>query len=254
MKSFQKQVLPFLSTTHSNYKLEYWGVLFAAQNIGFVLHNIKKDTNMPSSLPKNTHLVHLWEDLWITKQNIVKARIRSLFNLTERVFARKTNIIKLHKPELMRFLEQNHLNEPANGKYKYGLMIENELVAVATFSASCPVHRGNEVYKSHQLIRFCNKNGITVVGGLSKLIAHFIKEQSPEDIMTYADLDWSNGKSYQKLGFKQIGELPPQKFSIDTHTLIRNYKIDSVKKNANTLQFTNQGSAKYLLDLKKNVE
>lgn len=238
--------MPFFSTIHSNYKLEHWGVLFAAQNLGFVLQNSKKKTNVPPGLPKSIHLVHLWEDLWITKPDIVKSRIYSLFGLSHRIYARLTKVVKITKPELLTFLRQNHLNEPANGKFKYGLLFENQLVAVAVFSASCPVHRGNEVYKSHQLIRFCNKNGVTIVGGLSKLIKHFIKEQSPEDIMTYADLDWSDGKGYLKIGFKRIGELPPQKFSIN-EALVRNYKEEKPVLNR---MCENQGSAKYLLDLK----
>lgn len=253
MKSFQEKIVPFLNSVHSNCQLERWGVLFAAQNIGIVLHKVKKETSVPlSSLPKNIQLVHVWEDLWAIKSAIIKSRIYSLFGLSQRVFARKTRIIKLNKPESLAFLAKNHLNEPASGKFKYGLMLDDELIAVAVFSASCPVHRGKEVYRSHQLIRFCNKNGITVVGGLSKLIKHFIKEQSPEDIMTYADLDWSNGSGYAKIGFEKIGELPPQKFSIDANSLIRNYKIDTLHTNEINNLFTNQGSAKYLLNLKKN--
>jgi len=252
VQSFQEQILSFISTVHSNYKLEQWGVLFASQNIGLVLQKMEKETNALPALPKNIHLVYLWEDLWTAKQDIVKSRIYSLFGLSKRVFARKTKLIKLHKPELIKFLKENHLNEPANGKFKYGLLLGDELIAAATFSASCPVHRGNEVYKSHQLIRFCNKNGVTVVGGLSKLITHFIREQTPEDIMTYADLDWSNGKSYIKLGFKKIGELLPQKFTIDSVSLLRNYK-NTTTQEKNCKHYYNQGSAKYLLDLKQNA-
>ncbi len=231
--------------------LQPWGLILPGSNISFVFHSIEETDEPGYSIPDNSKIVHIWEDHWSLKRKVVQARINSLFNLTTRVFARKTKIAKLHKPELMAFLKENHLNVAANGKFKYGLMLGDELMAVAVFSASCPVHRGEEVFKSHQLIRFCNKNGITVVGGLSKLISHFIKEQAPEDIMTYADLDWSNGGGYLKIGFEKIGELAPQSFSIHADSSIRNYKPDNGSENEPPHKFFNQGSAKYLLNLKK---
>ncbi len=251
MNPFPSEVISFIGQRQANYKLESWGLLLPDVPIGFVFHSINKH-RLVSNNPKNLKIIHLWEDYWRLKQAIVEARINSLLNLAERVFARKTKIVKLTKPELMTFLKENHLNEPASGKFKYGLVLNNELVAVAVFSASCPVHRGEEVYKSHQLIRFCNKNGVTVVGGLSKLIKHFIKEQSPEDIMTYADLDWSDGGGYLKIGFEKIGKLAPQSFSIHADSSIRNYKIDNGSGNEPPHKFFNQGSVKYLLDLKKH--
>ncbi len=251
MNSFPSEVISFISQIRPNYELEPWGLFLSEANIGFVFHSVVEKEDTGYLIPEDIKKVHIWEDHWLLRKEIVQARINSLFNLTTRVFARKTTIIKLHKPELLAFLKENHLNEPANGKFKYGLLFGDELVAVALFSASCPIHRGDEVFKSHQLIRFCNKNGLTVVGGLSKLIAHFIKEQSPEDIMTYADLDWSNGGGYIKIGFEKIGELAPQPFSIHSDSNIRNYKFDTARENEPSHKFFNQGSAKYLLDLKK---
>lgn len=251
MNTFPSDVISFIAQAQPNYKLEPWGLILSEVKIGFVFHLMEEKDGTEYAIPEGIKKVHIWEDHWLLKREVVEARINSLLNLTIRVFARKTKVIKLHKPELINFLKKNHLNEPANAKFKYGLMYGNELVAVAVFSASCPVHRGNEVFKSHQLIRFCNKNGITVVGGLSKLISHFIKEQSPEDIMTYADLDWSNGGGYLKIGFEKIGELAPQSFSIHAHSSIRNYKTDNGSGNEPPHKFFNQGSAKYLLDLKK---
>jgi len=253
VNTFPSDVISFIDQIQPSYKLEPWGLFLSEAKIGFIFHSMEEKNGPDYFIPKHIKAVHIWEDHWLLKREVVQARINSLFNLTKRVFARKTKIVKLHKPELMIFLEKNHLNEPANGKFKYGLTYNDELMAVAVFSASCPVHRGDEVFKSHQLIRFCNKNGFTVVGGLSKLISHFIKEQSPEDIMTYADLDWSSGGGYLKIGFERIGELSPQPFSISADSRSRNYKFDDKKGDELQYKFFNQGSAKYLLNLKKNA-
>lgn len=215
VSSFQLEITSFIDSIENKYTIEPWGLLIEDKKVGFVLHEISIKQGLQNDLPSNLQLIHIWEDQWATKKEIVKSRLTSFFGTSKRVFARKTKIIKLNKIELLAFLKQNHLNEPANAKHKYGLFLGEELVAVSAFSASCPVHRDGVVYRSHQLIRFCNKNGITVVGGLSKLISHFIKMHNPEDIMSYADLDWSDGKSYMRLGFCKIDILAPQTFCIN---------------------------------------
>jgi len=251
VNSFQSEITNFINSIESKFEILPWGVLLEQRSVAFVLHSITKKDELQIRLPQNLHLVHIWEDQWANKKEIVKSRITSLFGKSKTVFARKTKVVKLNKIELLDFLNQNHLNEPANSKHKYGLVAGNELVAVSAFSASCPIHRNGVVYKSHQLVRFCNKNGITVVGGLSKLIAHFIKMHNPEDIMSYADLDWSNGKSYIRLGFHKIGILQPQTFYANPISMQRYYKLHVPEEKSGLFEFTNQGSIKYLLDLKK---
>lgn len=254
MSSFQSDITNLIRSFEPEVRLKPWGLLIEHMYVGFVFDEVFKGEILLNELPTDLHLIHVWEDLWLTKKDIVISRITSFFGKSKRVFARNTKVIKLNKIELLDFLVKNHLNEPANTKHKYGLIIDEELVAVAAFSASCPVHRDGIVYRSHQLVRFCNKNGVTVVGGLSKLISHFIKTHNPEDIMSYADLDWSNGKSYKRLGFDEIGILAPQAFYINTNTMKRYYKAGLPAEADGLLKFTNQGSKKYLLDLKQTNE
>lgn len=251
MSSFQSEITSFIDSIESNYTIESWGLLIEDREVGFVFHEISIKQELQIDLPSNLHLIRIWEDQWATKKEIVKSRLTSFFGASKRVFARKTKIVKLNKIELLDFLNKNHLNEPANAKHKYGLLLGEELVAASAFSASCPVHRDGVVYRSHQLIRFCNKNGITVVGGLSKLISHFIKMHNPEDIMSYADLDWSNGKSYTRLGFRKIDILGPQTFYSNPTTMQRYYKMNIPDDKTGLIKFANQGSLKYLLDLKQ---
>ena len=66
------------------------------------------------------------------------------------------------------------------------------------------------------LSRFCNKTGLNVVGGASKLLKHFIKEYNPSRIVSYADKDWSIGDLYYKLGFENVSESKPDyKYIVD---------------------------------------
>jgi len=76
-------------------------------------------------------------------------------------------------------------------------------------------------YTSVELIRFATADGFTVQGGLSKLIKHLIKTILPNDVMTYADLDWSYGKGYTKLGFELVAQVPPAEIWLDQATNTR---------------------------------
>ena len=75
--------------------------------------------------------------------------------------------------------------------------------------------------QSFELIRFCCKSGITVTGGLSKLMSHFCIEKNAGDIMTYVDKQFSNGDSFMKAGFKIHSETPPLNFLVNKKTFER---------------------------------
>ena len=59
---------------------------------------------------------------------------------------------------------------------------------------------------SYELIRFCCEPGYQIIGGASRLIAHFIRTHKPKKIISFSSNDISNGSIYQILGFKHVGE------------------------------------------------
>jgi hypothetical protein len=90
------------------------------------------------------------------------------------------------------------------------------------------------------LISFCCKKGISVTGGLSKLIKAFITDLHPGDLMTYIDKDWSDGSAYLKLGFKIHSETEPQSFVFDKSNFEK-YQINKLPENVFiALQSNNQ--------------
>jgi hypothetical protein len=119
--------------------------------------------------------------------------------------------------------------------------------------------RHSEPHDSYELIRFASHAPCTVVGGLSKLLMHFVREVHPGDIMTYADRDWSTGQSYETLGFSFSGNTAPQAFLIHPDEQIRYYPHRLPEGvTADTLRrkgyFTiyNAGNKKYVSLLKQN--
>ena len=57
-----------------------------------------------------------------------------------------------------------------------------------------------------ELIRFCSKPGIQVVGGASKLFKHFIEKYNPPKIISYSSNDISTGTLYGSMGFTKVSE------------------------------------------------
>ena len=149
--------------------------------------------------------------------------IRSKLKLNTRVFARKCEIKKINPTYAKLFLDAHHLMAYATAAFHYGLFLNKELIAVATFSKGRKMDRLPPDKRSFELVRFCCKDGITITGGLSKFLKHFISEKQPGDIMTYVDKQWSYGHGYLKCGFKSIGETRKQEFLINKSTLERSY-------------------------------
>lgn len=163
-------------------------------------------------------LVHLWEDIWLTRREQVLSRLKSFLDLNDRVHGRKTKITNVDTFESKRFLEENHLQGYINAKLHYGLYYQSELVALASFSAARPMKSKGSNYNSAELVRFASKTGLTVVGGLGKLVKHFLQNNSVNDLMTYADRDWSLGKGYDKMGFELSKTMAPILFYFDSKT------------------------------------
>lgn len=166
-------------------------------------------------------LVQLWEDVWLTRRNQVISRINSFLGLNKGFHGRKAKVISLNIADTTNFLNNHHLQGYIKAKYNYGLIANGEIIAAANFSDTRPMKNNGEGYLSAELVRFASKDGLTIVGGLSKLIKHFLKEVKINDLMTYADRDWSLGKGYDKLGFELTKITEPAILYLDQKKMVR---------------------------------
>lgn len=153
-------------------------------------------------------LIHIFEDEWVYKMDIVKSRIKNLLGIYERIiYARKCEIRIVDKKDSVIFQDNNHLQGSIGSKISLGLYLENELVSLMTFGKP----RFNKKYE-WELLRFCNKLNYHVIGGASKLLSHFERNYNPKSLISYADRRWSKGNLYEKLGFKFINYSDPSYF------------------------------------------
>jgi len=148
-------------------------------------------------------LVHIFEDEWMNKKEIIKSIIRNIIGKTEnKIYARKCIIQNVDDNEKKEFLEKNHIQGNINSQINLGLYHNGELVSLMCIGKPrINLGRKTSLEDEYELLRFCNKLNTNIVGGASKLFKYFITNYSPTLITSYCDYRWSIGNMYEALGF-----------------------------------------------------
>lgn len=142
-------------------------------------------------------LIHIWSHHFDKNPDVILSFISYKLGIcSNKIYARKTTISELTNSEYNNFIDKNHIYGTANASVKLGLYYGDTLVSVMSFSKS----RFNS--KSQwEIVRYASLINTSVVGAASKLFAYFVKTYNPENIVSYADRDLSNGAVYKTLGF-----------------------------------------------------
>jgi hypothetical protein len=148
-------------------------------------------------------IVHIWEDDWLYKNDIVKSIIlNKIGSIKDKIYARKCIIKEVDNKSVREFLSKNHLQGFVGSKIKIGLYYNDELVSLMTFGALRKSLGSKSTENKWELLRFCNKINNVVIGGASKLFKHFIDNYVFEEITSFCDNSRSDGNLYEKLGFR----------------------------------------------------
>ena len=156
-------------------------------------------------------LIQIFENEWVHKKEIVMNRIRHILGKDTqiRLYARKLVCKDVTPLQAREFFTKYHIQGPCSARVAYGLFKDDELVACMSFG----VNRFTKE-KGIELIRYAT--AYNVVGGFSKLLAHFKKRNTEvKSITSYSDKNWSIGEVYEKNGFKHIGRSAPGYFYSD---------------------------------------
>lgn len=171
-------------------------------------------------VPEEMHFV-IHADQLIRQPGKIQSILQSRLGLNSTVFARVCEIKKLTKEEAASFFDTYHLMNSTSSAFNYGLFYKHEVLAVASFSKGRKMKRLPAAQRSFELIRFCCRSGITVTGGLTKLVKHFCEEKKAGDVMTYVDKQLSDGSAFIKAGFKKAGETEPNYFLVNKNSYTR---------------------------------
>jgi hypothetical protein len=200
------------------------------------------------------------EDRWECNRKLAAERLLAHLGEFDHIFARNCEVRRIEKAIGGDFLDRFHSYGDASGKYRYGVFVAKysgkatfdypigTLVAVAEFSNARKWAKGEKTIKSYEWVKYASIPSVRVVGGMGKVLQKFIADVNPDDIMSYADLEWSDGDSYSKLGFSQESFRPEVEFIIEPHSWKR-MPIDKLEERSieNYLYYKNFGSMKYRL-------
>ncbi len=198
-------------------------------------------------------LIHIYEDDWIYKKDIVKSMILNKLNKTpNKIYARKCKIKEFIDSELSsNFLKKNHIQGIVGSNIKIGLFYNNELVSLMTFGKK-RLFLGNKNTDTdeYEMLRFCSKIYTNVVGGADRLFKYFLLKYKPNIITTYADRSWSNGNLYKRLNFSFVSKTKPNYYYVIDD---KRYHRFGFRKDVLIKQGYDQNKTEHEIMLERNI-
>lgn len=190
-------------------------------------------------------LIHIYQYEWddINQQEKIKQLLRiACGKVNERIYARNCEVKIIRNEEARLLNDKVHLQNHRNAKVTYGLFYKNELVQLMSFSK-----RKKGLDTDWEIIRGCPGSNNIVIGGVSKLFKHFVKDYNPTSVFSYCDFNKFNGKSYEELGMKFIGSTGPDlTYIIKGKCFKRQYSNYKNIKDKVDYRIWGAGSKKYL--------
>lgn len=145
-------------------------------------------------------LIQIFEDEWLNKQDIVKARLLAAIGLAPQYDARKLQLSRIDMAEARPFLVATHIQGAGVAHCCYALKQGDQIIAVATFGkARSGAMTGAKSKITWEVIRYASIGRVR--GGFSRLMAQFKRDIDPEQIISYCDLRYGTGGLYETTGF-----------------------------------------------------
>ena len=153
---------------------------------------------------KGIRLIHVFEWEWLEKRTICESMIRSALGLDDRVFARRCRVVEVDSHTAMTFLDENHIQGGVGSTIRLGLECDGGLVSLMTFGRP---RFGS--FDGMEMLRYCCRMGVEVVGGMSRLLSHAMSDYGISDVMAYCNRSKFTGRSYERLGFSHVRDTAP---------------------------------------------
>lgn len=220
--------------------------------------SLYKDKNyhfMKSKLAEaaGVRLIHIYEYEWADPE--LQRKLKLLLNIalgriSNRIYARQCDVRQISNKEARPFNEATHLQGHRNAQVTYGLFYGGSLVQLMSFSKT--KYNKNLADNEWEIIRGCPGSNNIVVGGVSKLLSHFIRDYAPAAIFSYCDFNKFDGKSYLAAGMQFVGYTgPDMKWLMqDGEVVNRRPQKHEELKSAAKAQIFGAGSKKFKLQLR----
>ena len=219
-----------------NLAIEYNGVYWHAINFD----HSRSPSHLKDKLLKAQELglrvINIYEDEWQNSRSHIEQIIKNALGVIEtKIMARKCKIWSIDtsdprwnthvKPFFEKFHHQGLKYKPEGVAY---CLTYNNIIQACAYFGSNSYHNQNDC----ELIRYATRADVKVVGGLSKLVTNFLR-QNPEvkKIKSYCDARLFTGDGYRKAGFKFIEHSSPgfDVISGSNNNLVRKHRSCIIK-------------------------
>lgn len=164
-------------------------------------------------------LIHIYETEWFEQPDKIKQLLNIALGNMSKIYARQCDVKIITNKEAEPFSEATHLQGHRTAQVTYGLFYKDELVQLMSFSRT-RYNRNLKNDNEWEIIRGCPGSNNIVIGGVSKLFKHFVRDYNPAKVFSYCDFNKFDGKSYELLGMTCTGYTGPNKWWIIGNNMV----------------------------------
>lgn len=153
---------------------------------------------------KNVSLLQIFDFEWASKRPIVESMIRNACDQSYQIPADDLQLTTINNRATKLFMEDVHLRGHRHAKTALALTRNDEIMMAASFKR----HKDG-----YEIIRLATRCGYQIEYGVSRILNSFLAE-SGGVLYAFADLRYSSGRMYEKLGFQRLKVTQPGYFYI----------------------------------------
>lgn len=215
---------------HLNLAIEYNGLYWHSELGGRKYKNYHLNKTIECE-KLGIRLIHIFEDEWIYKKDIIKGKLLHIMNKNEcqKIYARQCEIRLVAASISNTFLNNTHIQGSDNSSIRLGAYYKDELVAIMTFGCLRMVLGNKSKENNWELYRFSTLADKRIVGIGGKLFKHFMNNYAPIYVVSYADSRWSinaDNNLYKSIGFEFVKRTTPNYWYIGKNYNDRIYRYN----------------------------
>jgi len=158
---------------------------------------------------KGIHLIHIYSDDWEYHKEIVKSRLRKIFNVNcDIIDSELCEIREIDVNISKSFITENDIVCNDSVEINIGLFYNNELISLL----SC----------NHTTVNFYDRINTTINVSFHKLFNYFIVKYKPNNVVAYLDRSWfTQDNFYKEFGFTFESHTEPNCYYVHRNDNIR---------------------------------
>ena len=169
--------------------IEYNGLYYHSDKFKGKNYHLNKTKNCNK---QGIGLIHIFEDEWLNKKNVVKAKIKKYLGLSKRADSEKFSIKNVDKIEKTNFVKKNSLYKNTESDIDIGLYDNNKLIYLLSLKKE---------QNNYSIVTDCEDKDFTVEKAFIKLLDHTSKKYGIGSFIYTHNLNWPVEGKIKHSGF-----------------------------------------------------